>query len=107
MKRRREEVNTAYVKGQEHLWLLGNLSQGLKNECTRTLIGFIVEGGYSNRSGVGVGLGFVPAVALEEFFEVTIHLGCRGKVLPRQPDMVRYTRSAMMTVVIYLNTCEI
>ena len=59
----------------------------------------IVEGGYSNRFGVEVGLGFVPAVALEEFFEVTIHLGCRGKVLPRQPDILRY-RSAMMTVVI-------
>ena len=99
LKRRREEVNAAYVKRQEHLWLPGNLSQNLKNECSRTLIGFIVEGGYSYRSGVAVGLGFVPAVALEEFIEATIHLGCRGKVLTRQPDMVRY-RSAMMTVVI-------
>ena len=99
LKRKREEVNTAYVKGQEHLWLPGNLSRGLKNECSRSLIGFIVEGGYSYRSGKAVGLGFVPAVALEEFIETTNTLGCRRIVLTRQPDMVRY-RSAMMTVVI-------
>ena len=96
---KREGANAAYVEEQEHLWVPGKLSQGLKDECSRSLLGFVVEGGYSYRAGKAVGLGFVPVVALAELIEVTEQMGCRGKVLTRQPDTAQY-RTAMMEVVI-------
>ena len=92
-------MNAAYVKEQEHLWVPGKLSHGLKDVSSRSLLGFIVEGGYSYRAGKAVGLGFVPAVALVELIDGMQQLCCPGKVLTRQPDTAQY-RSAMMEVVI-------
>lgn len=92
-------MNAGYVKEQEDLWVPGKLSQGLKYECCRSLLGFVMEGGYSYRAGKAVGLGFVPAMALVEFIEGSEQLCSRGKVLTRQPDTAQY-RTAMMEVVI-------
>ena len=87
------------MKEQEDLWVPGILSHGLRDVCSRSLLGFIVEGGYSYRAGKAVGLGFVPAVALVELINATEQPCRRGKVLTRQPDTAQY-RFAMMEVVI-------
>ena len=99
LKRRREDANTDYVKEQEDLWMPRGLPHGLKDGCSRSLLGFIVEGGYSYRAGKAVGLGFVPVIAMAELIEEVDQLGCRGKVMTRQPDTAQY-RSAMVEVVI-------
>ena len=51
------------------------------------------------RPGKAVGLGFVPVIAMAELIEEVDQLGCRGKVMTKQPDTAQY-RSAMVEVVI-------
>jgi hypothetical protein len=94
LKKEREEANEAFVRKTELLWVPEECLTG-KDSSSRTLIGWVTEGGYSYRAGKAVGLGFVTALALDEH----LSSGSGATVMTREADSVQY-RLARMDIVI-------
>ena len=96
LKRKREDENESYVQDkQREMWL--PKCDNVKDSCSRTILGFLVEGGYSYRVGKHSGLGFVSLWGLGEYLAQKT---CpEALVLVRQTTSLQY-RFAKMSIVL-------
>lgn len=60
----RANQNDGFNAKMNDLWLTDN-PESIKDSASRTVLGFVVNGGYSYRRGKSIGVGFVPYLALE------------------------------------------
>ena len=100
LKALRETENKSFVRDLNRLWLkqMGGLEENvIKNSCSRPIMGWVVQGGFSYRVARNVGLGFVPALALGHWLKAQ-NKGNRF-VLVREINSVQY-RKAQLTVVV-------
>ena len=95
-KAKREKENEEFNFKMKEMWLPDQ--KGVKDACSRQMMGFLSDGGYSYRIGKSVGVGFVPLVALADYVEVVRQKG-QPLVLVREAELSQY-RFAKMSVIV-------
>lgn len=97
LKAQRETENEAFVKEMNQLWL--RQSAEIKESCSKTVMGWVVRGGFSYRVGKNVGLGFVPTLAYSEFLSAEeVSLEKKRVVLVRETNSAQY-RKAKISII--------